>query len=217
MNYYIVVEGKTEKPVYVKWIPLVNKKLSYVDDLDKIKNNNFFIVSGGGSPFYFNVIEDAIEDVNSLDIIDCLVIAVDSEEMTKKEKFDEITDFVKEKSCIKPVKIIVQHFCIETWALGNKKIVKRYPADSILREYRAYFDILTSDPETMPGYPSENLKRAKFAYKYLKKNLAERFTTITYTKKNPVPLLHPTYFKEVRNRIIKTGHIASFQDFLDAF
>jgi hypothetical protein len=29
MNFYIVVEGKTEKPVYKYWIPLVNSKLKF--------------------------------------------------------------------------------------------------------------------------------------------------------------------------------------------
>ena len=51
--------------------------------------------------------------------------------------------------------IIIQHFCLETWALGNRVIITRNPISASIREYRKYFDVLVDDPELLPGYPKQ--------------------------------------------------------------
>jgi len=114
--------------------------------------------------------------------IDRLVIAVDSEEMSYEEKRREIVDFVASVSVAIDYRIIVQHFCLETWALGNQVVVTRYPKDERLREYRRYYDVLSRDPELLPGYPPQQLNRSQFASLYLKKILNEKYRKLTYTK-----------------------------------
>ena len=96
MNYYVIVEGLGEKYVYKSWIPQVNPSLSYVSDLSKVQDNNFYIISGGGYPNYFKIIEDGINEVNQLGFFHKLVISVDAEEMTYNEKFTEIYNYINQ-------------------------------------------------------------------------------------------------------------------------
>lgn len=218
MNIYLVVEGPVgEKQLYTHWVPLVNPKLKVVSSLVEVTENNIIIYSGGGYPNYFEVIGAGIEDVVSNDQLDRLVIAVDSEEMTYKEKWQEIDDYVKTFGVDIDYKIIVQHFCLETWALGNQIVVARKPKDGSLRGYKQYFDVLNKDPELLPEYPLEGLNRSQFAARYLRKLLNEKYRNLTYTKSNPGVLLNNKYYERVRSRLENTGHISSFNDFLCAF
>lgn len=218
MNFYIVVEGeKSEILIYKKWIKYIRPNQKCVYNLSEITNNNFIIYAGYGYPFYLDVIDAAIEDVNSHNSIDRLVIAVDSEEMTYSEKFNEINDFVKNKKCKIEIYLIIQHFCIETWALGNKVIIPRRPQNVRLRKYINFFNVISEDPELMPVYPDEKINRSQFALKYLKTAINERYRNLTYSKNNPKVLLNRNYFKRIKNRLKDTGHIASFQNFLNAF
>lgn len=217
MNLYIVVEGKAEKSVYKSWIPLVNPQLTYVKYISEIVNDNFYLISGGGYPGYFEVIGNAILDVNEIGIFDRLVISADSEEMTCEEKYQELVDYVSEKKCSSEIRIIIQHFCFETWGLGNRKAVSQHPHSKKLQEYKKFFNVRVSDPELLPPYTKEGVNRSQFAEKYLRLALNDKFKNLTYTKKAPDALLHPKYFAQVKNRVEETQHIRSFEAFLEAF
>mgnify|MGYP001230945784 CR=1 FL=1 len=211
MNIYLVVEGPVgEKRVYAHWVPLVNPRLRVVSSLDMIVNDHLIIVSGGGYPNYLEVIERGIMDVME-------VIAVDSEDMSYDDKYQEIDNYVKSFRVQLNYKIIVQHFCLETWALGNQALVTRRPKDPKLREYREMFDVLVRDPELLPNYPKESLNRSQFAARYLKKLLNEKHKKLTYSKSNPIALLHDKFYDRVKARLETTGHIHSFDNFLTAF
>ena len=137
--------------------------------------------------------------------------------MTFDDKLEEILNFLDGKICNAEIKIIIQHFCFETWALGNKRLGPRNPKNEILRKYKAHFNVLSDDPELLPSYPPESLNRSQFAVRYLRRMLNDKFRNLTYTKNNPKALLHNSYFTEVKRRFEQTGHIASFSTFLDAF
>ena len=217
MNVYLIVEGTVEKKVYPYWITLVNPSLKIVNSLDEVRHNNLIIYSGEGYPHYFDVIRDGVEDVAANDQLDRLVIAIDSEAMSYNEKRWEIDEFVRSLGKSLDYKIIVQHFCLETWALGNKAVATRSPKEIQLRKYREYFDVLKKDPELLPDYPEDSLTRSQFAEHYLRKLLNEKYRNLTYTKRNPKALLHKKYFERVKRRLETTGHISSFRDFLTAF
>lgn len=218
MNVYVVVEGELGTiRVYKKWIPLVNPNLVYVDTIFDISNDNFSIFGAGGYPYYYDVIEDAIADVNNVGNIDRLIIAIDSEDLSYEDKYQEVSNLITGKACSASIYIVVQHFCLETWALGNRRVGPRNPRTLKLRGYKTFFNVLTNDPELLPAYPPESLNRAQFAYKYLRAMLNDRQRGLTYTKKDPKALLHNTYFNEVNNRFQTTGHIDSFGYFLSAF
>lgn len=216
MNIYVVTEGKAEKIVFEHWIPMVNPSLSYIERIDDLTNNNFYVVSGNGYPYYYEIIEDAIQDVNQIGF-DRLVVSLDSEEMTKQDKYTEANEFISQKYCVADIRIVVQHYCFETWALGNRRLIRTNPSLPKLREYMRFFDIKLADPELLPGKPDEELNRAQLSEKYLRCALNDRHRNLTYSKSNPQYLLHPTYFTQVKSRLSDTGHIASFDDFLKAF
>lgn len=216
MNIYVVVEGEIgEKLVYQEWISVVNPQLSYVSRIGEIQKNNFSILAGLGYPQYFKVIENAIQDVKNHGNIDRLVVAVDAEEMTFEEKYDEVRLFLDNLNPSVPVSIIVQNFCLETWALGNIKVVKKSPKSIKLREYKNLYNVRELDPEGLPRY--DNLSRIRFAELYLRVALNERYRNLTYKKGKPDALMHPKYFQEIKNRFESTNHIKSFKGFLEAF
>jgi hypothetical protein len=217
MNLYMVVEGDGEKEVYEKWVPLVNPNLKYVSDVAEIVHNNFVIVSGGGFPNYYQkVIPNAIEDVNIFENIDRLVVSVDSEDMEREEKYNEIFDLIAARQCRAQVRIVVQHFCLEAWALGNRQIVRRNSQNVTVRNYLRFFDIVNQDPELLSPYPESDLTRSQFAFLYLKKIVNDRHPSMTYSKSNRRILTQAGYLYQIKNRLEQTGHIPSFQAFLDA-
>ena len=218
MNIYIVVEGEVgEKKLYRHWVPLVNPKLNYVHHLSLIAKNNFSILSGGGYPHYFDIIASAVDDVNSSDNIDRLVISVDSEEFSYKEKSDEILEYISQFDCKSEIKIIIQHFCLETWALGNMAIIRTNPQLPSLIRYKRFYNVRSKDPELLPAYEPEELNRSQFAEKYLRHALNDKYRNLTYTKSNPTALLHDKYFGRVKERYEESNHIQSFYGFLSAF
>jgi len=218
MNLYIVVEGEVgEKYLYQSWVPLVNPNLTYVPHISLIDENHFSIISGGGFPNYFDTIQDAIEDVSIYNVIDRLVISVDSEDLSYSDKLEEMTDFLSQFKCRAEIKIIIQHFCLETWALGNRKIIRPNPQSQKLIEYKRFYNVRSEDPELLPPYTLLELNRAQFAEIYLRKALNDKFRNLTYSKRNPKALLNPKYFERVKERYEQTGHIKSFDDFLTAF
>ena len=218
MNYYILVEGeRVETAVYNKWISYLNSELGPISHISEFKENNYLIFAGYGYPNYFEVINNAIQDALDNPIIDYLVIAIDSEEMTYKEKYQEVYDFVLNYVDKINIIIIVQHFCIETWALGNRLIIRRNPENSQLRRYIKYFNVVSNDPELLPSFEQEHLTRSQFAEKYLRKALNDKYRNLTYSKNKPDVLVHPKYFQQVKLRYDTTKHIRSFGKFLDAF
>jgi hypothetical protein len=217
MNIYLVVEGRVgEKRIYGFWVPLVNPALKIISNMEDVTQNCVYIISGDGSN-YFDIISDGIEDVQTSGLFDRLVIAIDSEDMSYDEKKAEIKTFVDSHNRHIDYRIIVQHFCLETWALGNRVIITRHPISASIREYRKHFDVLVNDPELLLGYPKEDLNRAQFAEKYLRAVLNEKYRNLSYSKRNPQALLNVKYYERVRSRYFNTGHIASFNDFLEAF
>lgn len=216
MNLYIVSEGATEKTVFRYWIPLLNSNLSPVDNIQEIRNNHFYTISAKGFPLIFEVIDAAIQDINATDKFDRLIITVDSEDMTKEDKAAEMAAFVANKPCKAKIHFVIQHFCFETWPLGNRKIIRRNPQNAVLVSYKKLHDVRINDPELLPPNPAENLNRAQFAVKYLKYAIQEHGPKAAYSKTNPLFVCHPKYLAEMLKRLEDTGHIASFADFISS-
>lgn len=218
MNVYVLVEGEhTEIEVYKAWIPLINPQLSYARSLDDVDENKFMLFAGFGYPGYLDRIVGAIDTVNSNLSIDRLVIAVDSEDLSLDEKLNELNNLLDIHKCRVEVKLVIQHFCIETWALGNRLLLGRNIQDYELRKYKQIFDISTEDPERLPDYPPKNINRAQFAFRYLVLAIREKYHKLVYSKRKPLVLTHPKYLEQLKKRFHETGHIASFEMFLLAF
>lgn len=217
MNIYVVVEGEVgEKKVYQHWIPLVNPILTPIDYITQVTTNNFYIISGNGYPNYFNTIKNAIDDVANNPQFNRLVVAVDSEDIDFATKYTEIDDYIQSFGTSIDYRIIIQHFCLETWALGNKNIYVRNPQDTQLIQFQSIWNVSTQDPELLPPLVS-HLNRAHSAELYLRKLLQEKYRNLTYTKRRPEALLNNTFFNRVKNRCTQDRHVQSFEHFLNAF
>lgn len=217
MNIYVVVEGETEKAVYASWIPFVNPSLQKVDYPENALNNNYYIISGGGFPQYYDVIDDAILNVTQYNQYDRLVIAIDSDDMTRQNKYNEVDQFIQSKRCTANIKIIVQHFCFETWALANTLIVRKQPRTENLRYYKSIYNVRSNDPENLPPLKVKELNRSQFAEVYLRAALNDKFHNLTYRKGDATIVGDRKYFGQVKNRYSSMNHIASLSDFLSAF
>jgi hypothetical protein len=218
MNIYLVVEGMIgAKMVYEHWVPLVNPELRVKRNIEEVDQNSLWIVGGGGAPSYYDVIKAGAEDVANNGSFDRLVIAVDSEDMSYGDKKSEIEEFVENLNLNIEYRVVVQHFCLETWALGNRSIVSRNTSSECVRKYRGIYDVFENDPELLPGVPEARLNRAQFAYKYLSCLINAKNSKLKYKKNRPSFLLNNNYFFKVKNRFDETGHISSFRDFLIAF
>lgn len=218
MNVYVVVEGKaTEPAVYKSWIPLVNPRLSNVDYLPQVTQNHFIIRSGGGWPCLLGIVENAMEDIKTTGKFDRLVVAVDSEEATLEDRFNHIEQHILKLAPPCPYRIIVQHFCFEAWALGNRKIVPKNPTNETLKQYKALHDVSTLDPELLPSHYEQELNRAQFALKYLRLAIGDKGKHLSYSKNNPQVVAHPTYFQQLKERMLGSSHISSLKMFIDAF
>jgi hypothetical protein len=216
MNYYVVVEGIVEKKVYEKWIPFINNQLIYVDHPSKLTDNNFVIVSGGGYPNYLQIITDAIKDIRLLNQPIRLIACVDSEDFTRNDKYIEIDDHIKSQLFANlKYHIVIQHFCFETWALGNRRIGPRKPKHTDLIKYKQHYNVMVSDPEELPKFAK--LNRSQFAEIYLRRMLLDKNSNITYSKNNPDEVTKNTFFSEVKTRVTDTEHNDSFNEFMNAF
>ena len=220
MNIYVLVEGeRAARKIYRSWIPIVNPTLKYIDYLNQLDQNNFFISAGfGQSQFLTNRIENAIKDVNNL-AFDRLVLAIDSEDKSYEDKLTEITERVVGLGCNVPVKYVIQHFCFETWLLGNKQTFRKKTDDNELQKFRTLFDVRNNDPELLPTYSERAWNRAQFAFQYLRAGLRDVHPAnrISYTKKQPGVVVTEGYFSQVKKRYLDDNHIMSFRWFLDAF
>ncbi len=219
MKLGVVVEGRrSEHAVYRSWIPLLNPALrfrSYTSFHD-LESGEFTLISGEGYPQYLEIIRDAAIEADEVGDLDRLVVAVDSETMSLEEKREEMVSFLGTLGTIRtPVRLIIQHFCLECWALGNRKIVRRSPLSAEVRRFRKIHDVLQLDPADLPPIPPRN--RAQLAEVYLRALLLERYRNLSYSKRDPGPVATEAWLTQLRLRWEETGHIASIRDLFDAF
>ena len=203
MNVYFLVEGKTERKVYPKWLAHLTPKIQKVDNPTDVVDNQYYLISGGGYPGMLdNHFLDSVADVNQSGQFDYLVLILDTDDQMPDEKITEVEQFIQEKS-IKlftcKLVIIPQVICMETWFLGNGKIYSRVPPNAECAVYANHYDVANSDPELMRKQGSFNGTNADFHYEYLKTML--RAKNIRYSKANPQAVHEAYYLDELKNRV----------------
>lgn len=217
MNVYFLVEGKrTEQKVYPAWLKHLLPQLRQVARPQDAQENNYFIVSGFGYPsMLYDHLPNAIADVNRFDRYSHLVVCLDAEELSVDKRREEVIN------CSQPrhrrllraeLHVVVQNRCLETWFLGNRKIVSRSPQSRPLGQYLAFFDVSRDDPEQMGIYPGF-IGHASFHGKYLEEIFSER--GIRYSKTRPGHVTEKPYLDELIRRIQDHNrHLRTFQQFL---
>lgn len=218
MNAYIIVEGdKTETTVYPEWLKILTPDLKRVDHVTEIRDNNYYLFSGGGIPSIYNHIANAIEDINNINVkgvttVDYLIICIDTEE----ESRDYILEQIKKKLIERKIsnisfnlEVFEHKVSMESWFLGNRIIFKSNPQNSELRRYITHYNVKDRDPELMDNIdPAEFSTKAQFHHSYLKKIFSEQ--NIKYSKSRPSEVSKEYYLKRIIERYIDTGHLETF-------
>lgn len=203
MNVYFLVEGKTERKVYPKWLAYLAPNLKRVDSPADVTINNYFLISGGGYPGILdNHLLNSVADVNNLGSFDFLVLIIDTDDQSPEEKIEEVEQFVESKNItLTACQLIVipQVICMETWFLGNRKIYSRVPPTAECSLYSNHYDVSQYDPELMKKFDTHNGSNADFHYEYLKVMLQSK--NIRYSKSNPQGVHEAHYVDELKNRI----------------
>jgi hypothetical protein len=213
MNLYFILEGDTtETLIYPKWISYILPNYSQIDFENQVDQNNFYIFSGGGIPSIYNHTVNAIKNINDNPKFDKLIVCLDGEEIGVEERIKEITTYIENSKVILNTKceidFVIQNVCIETWFLGNRKIIKKNPDGTLLKEFKKFHDVSTNDPEELllfKGYRN----RAHFHYSYFREILKEH--NLVYKKSQPKVVLEKTYFDELENRVNETTHLQTFK------
>lgn len=216
MNLYFILEGeKTEVLLYPKWINYILPNYKQVFLEKDVKENNFYIFSGGGIPSIYNHTVNAIKNINDNPIFDKLIVCLDGEEIGIEERLKEIKKHIEKSEVVInnncKIEFVIQNICIETWFLGNRKIVKKIPEGILLREFIEHYNVTINDPEGLEKI--ERFKnKAHFHYSYFKEILKEH--NLTYKKSNPTIVLEKSFFDELEKRVNETEHLPTFKQLL---
>ena len=219
MNIYFLVEGKTEKKVYSKWIKQLLPQFVEVKHCDLAVNNHFILFNGRGYPnLLFQPLSDSIKDINDRSNYDYLVLCLDVDDETQAIREQYINECLEEKNDkLNPstqLVVIYQNKCIETWFLGNREFVDPTPSIPQLSEYIQHFIVRDDDPEEMskPGDFVGSI--ARFHGEYFKLICKERNSN--YSKTHTGVVTEKTSLDELKARFNDTEphHIASFGRFL---
>jgi len=197
---YVIVEGeRTERRLYRSWLPYLLPDHRQVERIEDAAANTFFIVAGFGYPSYKQRIVDAIADVSAQESpFSHLVVAVDSEERARVDVEAEVQAVINDAHCPLPSRTLVAECCIETWLLGNRKVVSRSPESAELRGLLGLYSVVSQDPERMPNLDARFTTRAQFHGHYLRHVFAER--RIPFSKKGPGAACGEAYFEQLRLR-----------------
>lgn len=215
MNLYFLVEGKrTERRVYPKWLSYLLPRFTQVDKFDEVIDKNYFLISGEGYPALLDRhLPNAVRDFNRVPKYSHLVVCLDAEEMTPADCVAQIEKRMMDNSLAHgELQIVVQNRSIETWFLGNRRMLTRGPQSATLAEYIQFFDVSSADPEQMGIFP-EFSTHAQFHGAYLRAMFREK--QISYTKQRPGHVADESYLRQLLNRISgEPHHLKTFQSFI---
>ena len=218
MNAYIIVEGKSTEPVvYRRWLSYLAPSIKEVDNAWDATDNNYYLFSGEGIPSIFSHIANAVLDINAINNegnihYDFLLVCLDEEESSKVEIISLIQSYMNAAHAVIgdfQMHVFIQKVCIETWFLGNRRVIKQNPQSIEYRDFLAYYDVQKDDPELMGQYDKDKYStKAKFHLKYLKTAFSER--NMKYSKSRPDEVCKKTYLDELISRYKDTNDISSF-------
>lgn len=207
MNLYFLVEGDcTEKILYPKWIEYVLPNMKEVEHACDATENNYFIISGGGVPSIYDHIDDAISTINDIQAeYDHFILVQDSDGVpieTLKNEINEQIDLTRLRSSTR-FHILIQHPCIETWLLSNRRFYRRSHITQDLRNCLDFYNVFDEDPEFMDKPSRYPGSIAHYHELYLKKVFLSRTSgRITYKKENPSVAASKTYWENIVSRYL---------------
>lgn len=248
MRLYIITEGLFESYLYPEWLKLLLPEyhhITKVNDVEQYENCYYMFSSKGynagyyqmGIPAVYNTIINGLKDIANYGLYHKLIYLGDSENIPLANPHECIArrkniiyNYIQENAEKKikqlsesKLKLIIQHNCIETWLLGNKKIVRQNINDSDVLNLLSSYNIKNNDPENMtldnvPEFIKDSIKTIPQFHKYyLRKiiNLATKGQINTVNIKSSYKYFsNESYLSALRTRFITDSHIKSFGYFL---
>lgn len=219
MSLYIVVEGERTEPALLRgWLPRLAPGLTPALRVEDVGAAHYFMVAGRGYPSYLARIQAAVEDIRAFPAFSWLLVLVDAEERTAEERRSEVEEVVRDARCPIPSAVFVADCCVETWLLGNPRVLRRNPSSAELRAHLAHYHVGERDPERMPLRPDFR-NRAHHHIGYLKAVFAEQ--NISFSKSRPGHAADPAYLDALIARAaVHDGggrHLRSFGELSDFF
>ncbi|HMO52781.1 MAG TPA: hypothetical protein PKE26_16570 [Kiritimatiellia bacterium] len=215
MSYYFLVEGRrSERKLYPSWLSYIAPQYRRIEDPSEAEDNTYYLISAEGYPSIIGQhLQNAIADIENSGKFKCLIVVLDSEESSVDARRAEVFNAANKLDT--PLKsatleVVVQNRCIETWLLGNSRVVARKPQGTELRDFIAFYDVVINDPELSPlraGFASYG----QYYHSYLQAIFRER--GLSYTKHNPGHAKDEAYLSQLKSRA-ELGHIKSFGQFL---
>jgi len=220
LNVYFLVEGeKTEPQVYPQWLSHLVPKLSRVKFAQDAKENNYYLLSGMGSPrLLTNELANSVAEINELGNYNYLVLVIDADDMTAQDKINEVEQHIKIENIVLnshcQLRVITQKYCMETWFLGNRKVyTKTLGKNNDFYHHAKFYDVTQQDPEFMTKLSGFDKSVSIYHETYLRKMLAEK--NIRYSKSNPREVGESYYLDELKKRVNETNHLSSLKNFLN--
>jgi hypothetical protein len=208
VNLYFFLEGRrTEPKVYRAWVKHVFPQLTEVGIISEVQRDNYLLKSGFGYPQLLNRVDEILADIKRHGGIDHFFICLDAEEDPPEDRARELEMRVAQKLSNTLHHVIIHNCCIETWFLGNSRVMRRNPQSERLRRFKEFYDVSVNCPELM-GCPAGYRVKAHFHLDYLKEMMIEK--GLSYTKENPREVQKGTYLAALAKRHDKTGHLESF-------
>jgi hypothetical protein len=183
-------------------------QLTEVRTIAEAQKDHYLIVSGFGYPQCLNRIDEILEDIERHGAIDHLFVCIDAEEDLPEVKIKVLEKHFTGRASSAVCHAIIHNCCLETWFLGNRRMMKRRNIQSgRLRQWKAFYDVSINCPESMGAF-SGYRTRAHFHIDYLKEMLGER--NQTYSKQHPGIVQDSSYLHALAERHDQTSHIQSF-------
>lgn len=222
MNYYFLLEDeKSFIKVFPLWLEHMGIEWRRVADIKDIEENTYVLQSGQGvtrlvTKILFDTIDTIMENPGK---IDKLVVILDAEEISVEEREQQVYEKIKEKYNLEELSfeivVFVCNHCFETWLLGSENIYPSEEVDenSFFYPYYKHYNINTLDPENMPVPNCIDETIAQYHFHYLHELF--RYKKIRYTKKRPTYVTTKSYFEGIVKRVKNTGHVKTFQKFVE--
>lgn len=224
MSVYFLVEGRrTEAQVYPAWLTELLPSFRRVHNPQQVTRHCYCLVSASGYPSVVQeTLKNAIADVNDNETFSHLVVCLDADNFSVEERLTEVHQIIDNarkadsgswRLRAAELKFIIQHRTIETWFLGNRRMISDAPQRDTLRRYLAFHDVREHDPELMKLHPGYDY-HADFHHDYLKEVFQER--GISYRKRDPGHVTEKSYLEQLLVRIAnRSQDLKSFRNLVD--
>lgn len=205
MNLYLLLEGRRgEAKIYPAWLESLERpyqRISRVDHVNPSETRSYYSFSAEGYPSIIGShLINAVKDVCRIPGYHWLIVCLDVDESTVDARVAEVEDVARraglDSSAVR-LFVCAQNRCIESWILGNMRLIGGAPPP-YLAQLRDFYDVRQMCPEQM-GHPRSWRNHAQFHYHYVRQ--AFKAKRMLYSKRNPGDVASKSYLRALQARV----------------